>query len=128
MRVIGLLILCLLVGGCEIVPSPGTALRDADVVEGPVLIQRGDRFYLRYRRAIGDLGLALPLVAKLGKDAGYYYFGGNVSHPEWGNLIERPLDFDGFTELARTGRVFWLDPDGMTHPIPVRKDAPSDSR
>jgi hypothetical protein len=98
-------------------------LREAGVVEGPVLVERGDHYFLRYRRAPEGLALALPLVAKRAEGTGYYYFAIPISHPEYGNLVERPLVLDDFEGLARAGRVRWLDPDGTSHPIPRQLEA-----
>jgi hypothetical protein len=94
-----------------------------------VLIQRGQHFYLRYRRALekDKYPLRLVLAVKKDADAGYYYFIGPISYPEWGNVVERPLAYDGFEAFAREGRVYWLDPDGTKHPIPVKHDANSES-
>jgi len=110
--------------GCRSVPSPGLSLKDANMAEGPVLIQRGDHFYLRYRRNIDPQGqnLLSPLVSKRKGDAVYYYFTIPTTSTEWGNLVERPLAFDGYEDFARQGQVYWLDPDGATHLVPVRKE------
>jgi hypothetical protein len=126
MRTVLMVVFCALLSGC-LAPSPGLSLRDARVVEGPVLIERSGHVYLRYRRALEERGLTLRSVLnhKKTKDAAYYFFSGPISHPEWGNLIERPLAYDGTEEFARTGRVFWLDPDGSAHPIPLKKGEPS---
>ena len=95
------------------------------MVEGPVLIERSGHVYLRYRRALEERGLTLLslLYHKKEGDAAYYFFSVPISHPEWGNLIERPLAYDGTEELAREGRIFWLDPDGSKHPIPLKEIA-----
>lgn len=87
-----------------------------------MIVQRGEHFYLRYRRALegNKFVLRAPLVAKKTDGAGYYYFIGKISHPEWGNLIERPLAFDGLEEFAKQGRIYWLDPDGSKHGIPLK--------
>src|SRR2546423_10599319 len=112
--------------GCESVHSPGLSLKDAHVVEGPVLIERSGHIYLRYRRALDERGITLAAVLyhKRTKDAAYYFFSVPISHPEWGNLIERPLAYDGTEQLARKGKIFWLDPDGSAHPIRLKKAAP----
>ncbi len=110
--------------GCQSFRAPGLSLKDARLAEGPVIIQRGEHFYLRYRRALEDgrFPLLSLLYVKKTKDAGYYFFSGRISHVEWGNLVERPLAYDGLEELARRGQIYWLDPDGTKHPIPVRPD------
>jgi len=124
MRSILIVVLCALLSGCVSAPSPGLSLKDARVVEGPVLIERSGHVYLRYRRALEERGLTLlsMLYQKKTGDAAYYFFSVPISHPEWGNLIERPLAYDGTEELARKGRVFWLDPDGSKHSIPLKEE------
>jgi hypothetical protein len=113
-----------LVVGCQTQSKPGLSLSDAKFAEGPVLVQRGNHFYLRYRRELEPNGLSLSvaLCSKKAGDKVYYYFSTEISHPEWGNLVERPLAFDGYEQQARLGQVFWLDPDGKPHAIPVQKD------
>jgi hypothetical protein len=116
---------CALLSGCAFTPQPGLSLKDARVVEGPVLIERSGHGYLRYRRALEERGLTLLslLYHKKEVDAAYYFFRAPISHREWGNLIERPLAYDGTEDLARKGRVFWLDPDGSRHPIPLKEES-----
>ncbi len=124
MRTTLIIVFCALLSGCVSVPSPGLSLKDARVAEGPILIERSGHIYLRYRRALEERGLMLLslLYHKKEGDAAYYFFSMPVSHAEWGNLIERPLAYDGTEELARKGRVFWLDPDGSKHPIPLKEE------
>lgn len=90
-----------------------------------MIIQRGEHFYLRYRRALenGRFPLLAVLYVKKTKEAGYYFFSEPISHFEWGNLVERPLAYDELEEFARRGQIYWLDPDGTKHPIPIRPDA-----
>lgn len=111
--------------GCQSLQKPGLSLKDAGLAEGPLIIQRGDHFYLRYRRALEDgrFPLLAVLYVKKTKEAGYYFFSGRISHVEWGNLVERPIAYDKLEELARRGQIYWLDPDGTKHPIPLRPDA-----
>jgi hypothetical protein len=124
MRLHILLLFCALLTGCFSPPSPGLSLKNAHVLEGSVLIERSGHVYLRYRRGIEDRGFTLLslLYHKKTRDSAFYYFSVPISHVEWGNLIERPLAYDGTEEMARRGRVFWLDPDGSTHSIPLRKE------
>src|SRR5207253_3252214 len=98
---------------------------DARFAEGPVIIQRGEHFYLRYRRSLEDgrYPLLSVLYVKKTKVAGYYFFSVPISHVEWGSLVERPLAYDELEGFARHGQVYWLDPDGTKHPIPVKPDA-----
>jgi hypothetical protein len=108
---------------CQSLRSPGISLKDARMAEGPVIIQRGDHFYLRYRRALEDGGrypLLSVLYVRKTKDAGYYFFSVPISHVEWGSLVERPLAYDELEDFAGRGQIYWLDPDGTKHQIPVR--------
>lgn len=127
MRAFTVFVVCVLLGGCFAPPSPGLSLKDARLVEGPVLVERSGHVYLRYRRGLEERGLTLlsALHHKKTADATYYFFSLPMSHPEWGNLIERPLAFDKTEEFARQGRVFWLDPDGTTHPIALKREEPN---
>ncbi len=90
-----------------------------------MIIQRGEHFYLQYRRALeaNHFVLLSVLYAKKTGVEGCYFFSAPISHVEWGNLVERPLAYDGFEDLARRGQVYWLDPDGTKHPIAVRPHA-----
>ena len=111
-------------GGCAGAVSPGISYADARFAEEPVLIERDGHVYLRYRRAIekNQMNLLSVLYHKKEGDAFFYFFSVPISHVEWGQTIERPLAYDEAEELARCGRVFWLDPDGTTHPIPIRRE------
>ena len=122
---IAMILACLTVcGGCNMAAQPRIPLERAAMAEGPVLIQRGEHYYLRYRRSIEGENLPLRLAIETRKDAdaAYYFFAASVSQPEWGQLIERPLAIDDFDGYARNGHVYWLDPDGRKHAIPVRQD------
>ena len=121
MRSLSILIALFLLTACGSMQRPFISLAQGEFEEGPMIVDRGGRYYLRYRRAI-EADLIAVLYSKKTSDAGYYFFGPLVSSAEWGNLIERPLAFDGLEEHARAGRVYWLDPDGTTHPIPVRAE------
>jgi hypothetical protein len=125
MRTLLLTLTLMVLTGCQSFQKPGLSLKDARLAEGPVIIQRGDHFYLRYRRALESRGFTLLLVpyVKKTKNAGFYFFSIPTSHVEWGNLIERPLAYDGLEQLARRGQIYWLDPDGTKHPIPIRPDS-----
>jgi hypothetical protein len=125
MRALLITLALMVLTGCQSFQKPGLSLKDAWLAEGPVIIQRGDHFYLRYRRALEDgrFPLLAVLYVKKTKEGGFYFFSGRISHVEWGNLVERPLAYDDLEEFARRGRIYWLDPDDTKHPIPVRPDA-----
>ena len=124
MRVLLIATALMVLAGCQGVSSPGIALNEVKFAEAPVILQRGERFYLRYRCALadGEFKVRPVLVDKNSPEAAYYFFVGYTSFPEYGNLIERPLEFDGYSEFARRGQVYWLDPDGTKHPIPIRQE------
>jgi len=119
-----ILALALFFAGCAGPGSPGISYANARFSEEPVLIERDGHFYLRYRRALENSGMTLisVLYHKKAGDAFYYFFSVPISHIEWGQTVERPLAYDQAEEFARRGRVFWLDSDGTTHPIPTRKE------
>jgi hypothetical protein len=116
--------------------APRTSLAEARrgnsttrLEEGPLLVRRDDRYVLRYRFAApaeGPPAFAMTVFARREADAGYYYFAGVIQSTvvERGRLIERSLAEDGLDDLAREGRVYWLDPDGTRHPIPVEEETP----
>jgi hypothetical protein len=80
MRTVLMMAFCALLSGC-LTPSPGLSLKDASVVEGPVLIERSGHVYLRYRRALEERGLTLisVLYHKKTKDAAYYFFSAPIT-------------------------------------------------
>lgn len=123
-RFLVLLIAVAALAGCRSPLTPGLSLKEANMAEGPVLIQRGDNFYLRYRRNIDPQGqnLLSVLGSKKKGDEIFFFLTRPVSANEWGNLVERPLAYDGYEEFARQGKVYWVDPDGTTHAIPIRKE------
>ena len=125
MRPLFLTLTLAVVAGCQSLETPGISLAAARFAEPPVIVQRGQHYYLRYRRAVDDDGLTLlsVLYARKADDAGFYFFSVPISHVEWGCLVERPLAYDRFVDFARRGRVYWLDPDGSRHQLQVRPDA-----
>ena len=63
----------------------------------------------------------LLLIHKTTVDKGYYYFAGPLSHPEFGESIERTLDRDELAPLARRNAIYWLDPDGTETRLTIRR-------
>ena len=106
-------------------PKPGMSLSQVKFAEPPVVIQRGENFYLHCRRDMADKSMPLYIGVHRRKDAdaAYFFFTFAVSSPEWGAVYEWPLVYE-YAPLARAGRVYWLDPDGTKHPIPVRLETP----
>jgi hypothetical protein len=106
-------------------PRPGVALHEVQFEEGPYIVHRGENFYLRYRVAVdrrNEMNLRIVVDAKQVKDKGYYYFVAPISQPERGNIIERPLAFDGLTKFAQQGAVYWLNPDGSEIPLEIKQE------
>lgn len=101
-------------------PDPGMPLSSAKLAEGPVLIERDDTFYLRYR--LQRQALRPILICDERGGNAYFYWSSPISTPDYGQLIEFPLAYEGWDKYVRAGRVFWLDPDGTTHSIPIRKE------
>ena len=62
MRTLLLILIAVTLSGCQS-PKPSLSLKEARFAEGPVLVQRGEHFYLRYRRALN--GNRYPLRAVL---------------------------------------------------------------
>ncbi len=124
--VIAMLMLVVLTG-CQSFEKPGISYNQAGFAEKPVIIQRGEHFYLRYRRALLESRNPYPLLSvlyvKKAKGAGYYCFSIPISHVEWGCVVERPLAYDHFEDFARAGQIYWLDPDGTKHRIPVKPES-----
>lgn len=104
--------------GCSTTPRPtgviSAEVKDGPFAEGPYIVKRADLYYLRYRAALedGHLSLLRDVLALKTRDKAYYFFSVPISHPEWGNLKERPLAYDGFAEFARQDAVYWLNPEG----------------
>ncbi len=102
-------------GGSSV--TPDVPLKAVPFMEVPHIVRRDGRYYLRYQidvPAMKEPGGALKrvLYARLGPGGGYYFFSLPISHYEYGGLVERPLELDGFEQFAASGEVFWLDPDG----------------
>lgn len=108
---------------CQVHPT--ASLEKAKVVSGPTLIERdGSGVFLQYRRATNPEGYTLyyPMDYREGKGQGYYFFYGPVSSFYHGEMVEYPLAYDsGATDLARQGKLFWLNPDGSTKQLTLRK-------
>jgi hypothetical protein len=120
MRALILSLSLLVLTGCES-PKSLVSLRDGDLAEGPVIIQRGDDSYLRYRPAQKSLIVTLVLEVKKTSDAGYYFFSIS-SKPGFDKVVERPLVSDGLEQFARRGQIFWLEPDGTKYKILVQRE------
>jgi len=101
-------------------PKDGAFFQDVRFAEKPFIVKRGENYYFHYRMNIDEYHRQyhrLPsrqiLGTKKTKDKAYYFFSRvSVSSPEFGNVKESPLAFDGFIEFAKKNAVFYLNPDG----------------
>ena len=125
-RVLLILVASLGLLGCSTVVPPVLSLNDERFAERPFIMKRGDHYYLHYRRALEKehVTLAMVLWTKKTKAKAYYYFSGPTSLFEWGGIVERPLEFDGFTEFARRNAVYFLNPDGSEVKLEIREAEP----
>ncbi|MGJ8641094.1 MAG: hypothetical protein ACSHYA_17015 [Opitutaceae bacterium] len=119
---VALLVLAGLLTGCSTVPEPSP--NDSSYFsEGPVIIKRGESYFLRIRRDLrrDSSPLVMPISFKRNENNGraYYYLYGPVSFAESGQVYERPLSLDTAQADARSGNVYWLSGDGTELKIPV---------
>ena len=113
-----------LVTACSSLPPPGRAYAPELFASEPVLIQRGEQFFLRYRMAV-ERGLAPVrslVVVKKEEEKGVAYLTAPISSTEYGQMVELPLAYYGVTEFARSGRFFWRNPDGTEIPLRTIKE------
>jgi hypothetical protein len=107
-------------------PRAGSALHSVSFVEPPRVVRRGDEFLLCYRMAVSDRPpyptLRFVHAWKNPDKAFYYFTVPTSSRREWGELVERPLADDGFTEHAQRNAVYWLDPDGKETQLAITTD------
>jgi hypothetical protein len=112
-----------LLSGCSSLPGPGRAYDPKLFAVEPVIIQRGERLYLRYRMSL-EKGqpLRMHVIVKKEETKGVAYFTVPVSWPEYGALEEIPLYPNQVEEFAKSGRFFWRDPDGTERPLKTIKE------
>ncbi len=112
-----------ILAGCSSVPAPGRAYDAKLFAVEPVIIQRGERLYLRYRMSLErDMPLRMYVVVKKEETKGVAYFTVPVSWPEYGALEEIPLYPNQVEDFARSGRFFWRDPDGTERSLKTIKE------
>jgi hypothetical protein len=113
----------MLLSACSSLPSPGVPYDAKLFAIEPVLVQRGDRLYLRYRMSL-EKGqpLRMYVIVKKEETKGVAYFTVPVSWPEYGALEEIPLYPNKVEDFAKSGRFFWLDPDGTERPLKTIKE------
>ena len=111
-----------ILASCQVQPT--ASLEKAKVVSGPTLIERsGSGIFLQYRRATNPESYTLnyPLDYMEQQGQGYFFFYGPVSSFYHGQMVEYPLTYyPGATDLARQGKLFWLNPDGSTKKLSLR--------
>ena len=108
---------------CSSIPAPGRAYDAKLFAVEPVIVQRGERLYLRYRMSL-EKGqpLRMYVVVKKEETKGVAYFTVPVSWPEYGALEEIPLYPNQVEDFAKGGRFFWRDPDGTERPLKTIKE------
>jgi hypothetical protein len=111
-----------LVSGCSSVPPPGRPYDPKLFAVEPIVIQRGERLYLRYRMSLENHPLRMYVVIKKEEMKGVAYFMTPVSWPEYGALEEIPLYPNEVEEFAKSGLFFWRDPDGSERPLKITKE------
>jgi hypothetical protein len=117
------LILLFLISGCAALKRPAIALKDASLIEKPVLVERGGYYYVRFRHQVltNAFNPCRIVDVRTSRDAAYFFFVGKISMQEFGERKEFPVASygDSCVELARRSRVYWLDPDGTAHLLPL---------
>jgi hypothetical protein len=107
---------------CSTLPSPGRAYDAKLFAVEPIIVQRGERLYLRYRLSLEKSPLRMYVVVKKEETKGVAYFTVPVSWPEYGALHEIPLFPNQVEDFARSGRFFWRDPDGSERQLKIIKE------
>jgi len=107
---------------CSTMPSPGRAYDSRLFAIEPIIVQRGERLYLRYRMSLEKNPLRIYVFVKKEDTKGVAYFTMPVSWPEYGALQEIPLLPNQVEEFARNGRFFWRDPDGTERALKTIKE------
>ncbi|MBN4071847.1 hypothetical protein JYT83_00360 [bacterium AH-315-F18] len=123
--IVVLALVVFLIAGCFTFQGPQVSMGDARFAAPPVVVFRDGDYFLRYRMATmtgkpEPSGLVLSSRKESGK--AFYFFLGPIRKYERGQTIERNLDTDGFDHFARNNSVFWLDPDGTEHHLPVTEE------
>ena len=117
-----ILVCAAFLSACSSVPGPGRAYDAKLFAIAPVIVQRGDRLYLRYRMSLANNPLRMYVIVKKEETKGVAYFCVPVSWPEYGALIEIPLYPNGVEDFAKSGQFFWRDPDGTERSLETIKE------
>jgi len=102
--------------------NPNVNLDELVFLVKPHIIKRNKKYFLRYQIAkMGLSQLIRPVQAKKNKDKAYYYFGSPVSRFDLGDLVEKDIALDGFTDFVEGDRIYWLNKDGTEVQLEVKK-------
>jgi hypothetical protein len=102
----------------------GSSLNDIQFLIFPHVIERDGKYFLQYQIDVDTtkINLLRVVYSKVMDRKAYYFFSSPLSHPEWGKLIERSLDEDGFTDYAKHGNVYWLNQDKSVIKLEIEKN------
>jgi hypothetical protein len=97
------LILVFVAFGCSVIYRPGSSMTDVAFTIHPYIGEKSGFYYLTYQINKNDKESQLLRVIyhKTKNDRAYYFFSVPISHPEFGMLMERPLEKDGLTDFAK---------------------------
>ena len=107
---------------CSTLPTPGHAYDAKVFAVEPVIVQRGERLYLRYRMSLANHPLRMYVVVKKEEAKAVAYFTAFVSWPEYGALEEIPLAPSQVEAFAKSGQFFWRDPDGAERALKIVRE------
>jgi hypothetical protein len=110
--------------GCSVINQPGSSMSDVQFTIYPHIEKKGDAYYLKYQINKNDSESQLLRLIhhKTKNDRAYYFFSVPISHPEFGMLVERPLEDDRLTDFAKRDAVYWLNRDGSEVKLEIRKE------
>jgi hypothetical protein len=114
-------LLSVALSGCRTLPTPITVAPSA-FDEAPIIIQRDDRYYVRYRLSPERMGVRSYPVVQKENDKAFIYFSMPVSYPEWGQLQEIPLRPHDAEEFVKSGRFYLRDANGNDHKLEIRNE------
>lgn len=109
-----LILLLSLLSSCLFYQGPSSSLGDMQFDIFPHIVNKKGEYYLIYKVDVSKdkrITIARPVYSKIHDGKAYYYFGKALRLTESGELKERPLELDGFTEYAGKDEVYWLNKD-----------------
>jgi hypothetical protein len=118
------LILVFIAFGCSVIHRPGSSMNEVAFTIHPYIGEKSGSYYLTYQIDKNDKESQLLRVIyhKTKNDRAYYFFSVPISHPEFGMLMERPLEKDGLTDFAKRDAVYWLNRDGSEVKLEIRRE------